>query len=527
MNTYPTRPTGLFFIIIVNALLLNYSALAQTFTTVHVFAQSRTNLAGCFTNSEGAHPSSLMVSGNSLYVTAQNGGNDGGGSGDIGNGSVIRIQMDGTGLTNLYTFSASPAPGYANTDGANPSGTLFLLDGRLFGAAIGRAAHGNGTLFAINTNGTAFSNAYSFSSLSGGPAYANPDGANPNAGVVISGNTMYGIAYNGGAFGGGSVFRVNTNGTSFTNLHSFAAINYYPNNTNSDGARPGSGTLVLSGATLYGTASDGGTNGSGTIFAVNTNGTGFRLLHVFTALSSSAPYGNTDGSVPTTGLVLSGNTLYGTALGGGTGGSGTVFSINTNGTGFTTLYSFAPHAVDSTGNFFTNSDGMSPKSLILSGSTIYGVASQGAAGSGAVFRMNTNGGAFAILHAFQTLSDPYYLRGTNSDGANPSSLVLAGNTLYGTTSYGATTANGTIFSINLALNLQPNQMAHSSFVAGKAVLTYLGAPGSKFALESTHSFGSQAGWTALATNTTTPDGYVSFTNTLSAANDFYRIRSVP
>ena len=67
------------------------------------------------------------------------------------------------------------------------------------------------------------------------------------------------------------------------------------------------------------------------MFAVNTNGTGFTTLHSFTA--------GGDGAVPV-GLVLSGNTLYGTAYEGGSSGSGTVFAVNTNGTGFTTLYSF-------------------------------------------------------------------------------------------------------------------------------------------------------------------------------------------
>ena len=40
------------------------------------------------------------------------------------------------------------------------------------------------------------------------------------------------------------------------------------------------------------------------------------------------------------GLILSGNTLYGTAYYGGSAGNGTVFALNTNGTGFTTLHTF-------------------------------------------------------------------------------------------------------------------------------------------------------------------------------------------
>src|ERR1039457_1227975 len=115
------------------------------------------------------------------------------------------------------------------------------------------------------------------------------------------------------------------------NLHSFTLLN---NSTNSDGAYPYAG-LILSGTTLYGTAVRGGSSSYGTVFAVHTNGTGFTNLHSFTAPSATSPYTNSDGADPFAGLILSGNTLYGTATYGGSSGYGTVFAINTNGTGVT------------------------------------------------------------------------------------------------------------------------------------------------------------------------------------------------
>lgn len=96
--------------------------------------------------------------------------------------------------------------------------------------------------------------------------------------------------------------------TIFTNLHSF---------TYSDGINPYAG-LVLSGSTLFGTAGNGGNSYDGTVFAVNTNGTGFTTPHTFT----NSP----DGFSPHAGLISSGNTLYGTANG-GTNGTGLVFSL--------------------------------------------------------------------------------------------------------------------------------------------------------------------------------------------------------
>jgi len=67
-----------------------------------------------------------------------------------------------------------------------------------------------------------------------------------------------------------------------TTLYSFTESPSSNPSTNSDGAGPQAG-LILSGTTLYGTASQGGSSGYGTVFAVNTDGTGFTTLHTFTA----------------------------------------------------------------------------------------------------------------------------------------------------------------------------------------------------------------------------------------------------
>ena len=83
--------------------------------------------------------------------------------------------------------------------------------------------------------------------------------------------------------------------------------------------------------------------------AVNTDGTGFTILHSFT--------GGSDGADPFAGLILSGNTLYGTARFGGSSGNGTVFAVNTDGTGFTTLYSFSQLKPNPLGGVGINDDG--------------------------------------------------------------------------------------------------------------------------------------------------------------------------
>src|SRR6185369_10540494 len=110
---------------------------------------------------------------------------------------------------------------------------------------------------------------------------------------------LYGVADQGGSSGIGTVFAINVNGTSFTNLHNFLYT--------SDGAYP-QGVLTLSGITLYGTATQGGSLGYGTVFKINTDSTSFTNLHNFNNAG--------DGAGPQAGLVLIGNTLYGTAYNG-------------------------------------------------------------------------------------------------------------------------------------------------------------------------------------------------------------------
>jgi uncharacterized repeat protein (TIGR03803 family) len=287
---------------------------------------------------------------------------------------VFKVNIDGSGFTTLHSFTALSGPYPAtNSDGASPAAGLILWGKTLYGTARVGGSSGSGTVFALNTDGTGFTNLHDFSAINR-DAGTNSDGADLYAGMILSGDTLYGTAYQGGSFGMGGigegvVFKVNTDGTGFTTLHNFTG--------GSDGARPVAG-MILSGNTLYGTASQGGTSGGGTVFKVNIDGSGFTTLHSFTALSGPYPATNSDGASPAGGLILWGKTLYGTASVGGSSGSGTVFAVNTDGTGFTTLYSF-------TGNI----DGAGPYSLILSGNTLYGTASGGGiSGNGTVFSLS-------------------------------------------------------------------------------------------------------------------------------------------
>src|SRR5258706_571727 len=161
-------------------------------------------------------------------------------------------------FTNLHSFTGGG-------DGAVPYGGLILLGNTLYGTALDGGSSYYGTVFALSTNGTRFTIVHNFDGLS--------DGNFPAAPLISSGTTLFGTTVNGGNAGSGTLFKVNTDGTGFTNLYSFTSVSgAWPNYINSDGATP-RGALILLGETLYGTAFEGGSSGFGTLFRVNTDGT--------------------------------------------------------------------------------------------------------------------------------------------------------------------------------------------------------------------------------------------------------------
>jgi uncharacterized repeat protein (TIGR03803 family) len=397
-----------------------------------------------FTNSDGAGPGGLILSGNTIYGTTIY-------AGISGNGTVFALSTNGMVFSNLHSFTATSSPGSPNSDGADPSGDLVLLGNTLYGTANNGGSSRVGTLFGINTNGKSFTNLHSFSFS---------DEANPGE-LIFSGNIFYGASFQGGNANDGSVFQVNTNGTDITNVYNFTNL-----------VAPSS--LLLFGTTLYGTTEMGGSNRNGTVFAVNNDTTGFTNLHTFTASFGTEGYlgdgTNSDGASPFTiggernALLLSGNALYGTASAGGTAGNGTVFAVTTNGMFFTNLHNFTATVGDATnseGEFpiTTNGDGAYPVgALVLSGNTLYGAALEGGAyGYGTLFALNTDGTGFTTLYNFTG----------GSDGGNPTGLILSGNTLYGTGAFGGTPFSfGMVFSFSLIPTTPTYALGTSAVVVG-------------------------------------------------------------
>jgi uncharacterized repeat protein (TIGR03803 family) len=276
--------------------------------------------------------------------------------------------------------------------------------------------------------------------LSGSPC---PDGAYPYYGSLIQGSdgNFYGTTSEGGLGGAGTVFRITPNGA-FTTLYSFCS-----QTSCADGSLPLAGLVQGIDGDFYGTTQEGGAScygsngGCGTIFKITPTG-------VLTTLYSFCPQTQTvcaDGAFPFAGLIEgSDGNFYGTTFQGGTAsglpgtsGGGTIFKITPSGT-LTTLYSFC----SSSGC----PDGAEPLAGVIEGTdgSFYGTTSYAnGAGGGTVFKV-TPTGTLSTLYAFCAQSGC-------SDGANPyTASVIQGSdgNFYGTTIFGgAGNAQGTVFKI--------------------------------------------------------------------------------
>jgi uncharacterized repeat protein (TIGR03803 family) len=181
-------------------------------------------------------------------------------------------------------------------------------------------------------------------------------------------------------FNSGSVFAINRDGSGCQVLHRFTG-----SRVGGDGNNPVAGLVFGPGGFLYGTTLEGGiapdgSNGMGTVFRLRTDGSDYQILHAFASgVSGRFPYGRL--------LAGADGMLYGTTSGGGMSSSGQVFRLTeAPGAGFTflVLHEFlggignlgGPHAGLEDGG-----DGW-----------YYGTcAGGGAVGSGGVYRINASG----------------------------------------------------------------------------------------------------------------------------------------
>lgn len=280
---------NLFAVVITLAMVFIPHAQAQTFSVVHNFTGG----------SDGGGPLNGFVADNAgnLYGTTSGGGT-------FNYGVVYELTTTGV-QTVLHNFAGG-------TDGANPDGFLVRdKAGNLYGTTTAGGTSGAGTVFKVTTAGTE-SVLYSFTGKN--------DGSAPEAGLAIdAAGNLYGSSSAGGAHGNGTVFKLTAAKTGGkwleSTLYAFAG--------GTDGAIPVAGVTVAANGSVYGTTSAGGAYGYGTVFELSRSGTAWTetLLHSFA--------NEDDGSIPYAGLISdkSGN-LYGAATQGGSNGGGTVFELS-------------------------------------------------------------------------------------------------------------------------------------------------------------------------------------------------------
>jgi uncharacterized repeat protein (TIGR03803 family) len=301
-------------------------------------------------------------------------------------GIVYKMTAAGD-LTILHTFALQ------NRSGTNPeAGLVQSSNGDLYGTdSLGGEnpcdGLGCGAVFKI-TPDKVFTPLHSFDGL---------DGNSPYAGLVQGANgNFYGTTYKGGSNHYGTVFEISPDGI-LTSLHSFDGA---------DGAYPYTALVAASDGNLYGTTTTGGAYEGGTLFKITVGGQ-LTTIYNFCTLG-----GCTDGSGPMGALIegTDGN-FYGTTLGGGANGGGTLFSV-TRGGKFTPLHSFDSDDFPS-GGLVEGTDGS------FYGTTLYGGGGVcNNAGCGTVFNISVGLAAFArTLPSSGNVGTRFVILGDNLTGA--------------------------------------------------------------------------------------------------------------
>src|ERR1019366_8199890 len=214
--------------------------------------------------------------------------------------------------TTLYNFCALTNC----ADGAIPIGFVLGTDGNFYGTtAFGGNGSGSGTVFKL-TPGGALTTLYNFCSQ---PNCV--DGSLPDATVIqgADGN-FYGTTEGGGAFDG-TFFRI-TPGGALTTLYSFCSQPHCV-----DGFAPQSPLVQAADGNFYGETPEGGAYNGGTVFKITPSGK-LTTLYSFCAQPNCTDGGGPNGLVLGTDRNFYGTTSGGGASDSCGGGCGTVFGLS-------------------------------------------------------------------------------------------------------------------------------------------------------------------------------------------------------
>jgi len=339
--------------------------------------------------------------------------------GSTDRGAVYEITAAGKEKV-LYSFRR-------DRDGKQPQSTLIMdQEGALYGTTVmgGGACDigGCGTVFKLRPGkqGWTESVLYAFQGRS------RNDGEYPYGGLVmIKSGALLGTTNIGGERDGGIVYELKPSGSTYTEKV-VCSFDY--------GLNPTAALVSDSSGNLYGTTTDGGRYGRGTVFKLTPSGSTYTFSTIYNFTGRRA------GKYPSAGLLPAPNgVFYGLT---DKTGAGTSFKLTPSGSTYThsVIYRFKGGS-DGSGPFDTPGL-VADRSGNLYGTTVYGGGSTACTdGCGTVFKLVRSGKRFAesVLYAFQG----------GTDGATPYGGVAIdrkGN-LLGTTSSGGRSGVGTIFSI--------------------------------------------------------------------------------
>lgn len=354
----------------------------------------------CGDQNDGCLPTGRLIEGSDgfLYGVTNKGG-------AFDQGTVFKTSKDGLSFTLLRTFRCS------DNDGCFPFGELTEgSDGFLYGTTSTGTASGGGSVFKVAKDGTGFTALQRFPCNS----------CELRAGVIEgSDGLLYGLTIWGGTYLQGTLFSLARDGSSFTTLKSFDCT--------PDGCNPSTALTEGDDGLLYGTATQGGVAGYGTVFRIAKNGSSFKV--VMPIGCDIAGGCGPDAEV----IEASDGFLYGTTFYGGTFNQGTVFKIGKDGAGFVSLMSFQCLTTES----------CFPAAQLLEGSDgqLYGTTGGNSIdGGGTLFRIARDGTGFIVLRSFHCGAD---------DGCSPRAGLIESSEgfLYGTTNRGGSADLGTLFKI--------------------------------------------------------------------------------
>jgi uncharacterized repeat protein (TIGR03803 family) len=341
-------------------------------------------------------------------------------------GNVFQLKVE-NGAWVEKTVHSFPKHG---AKGCEPNGTVVLDNaGNLYGTTSGGGEYNGGTVFELSPERNGLWKEKILHSFSA----TDPGGSYLAAGVIFDAEgNLYGTTEVGAANNQGSVYELTPGaGGVWTEkvLHSFS-------NDGAD-AYNASGSLTLDGTgNLYGTSSNGGTDGGGTVFELSPQSNGNWTEAVIWNFATD----NTDGFYPLGGVAINAaGSLFGTTLVGGTYGMGTVFELIKAASGGwqeSVLHAFSGYPNDGQNSY-------SPLTFDPKGNLFGTTYAGGTNGNGTVFEVSLS------ASGNWTESVVYSFGRVPVDGNNPQAGLVRGSSgnFYGTTYYGGSLGDGCVFEV--------------------------------------------------------------------------------